>query len=367
MKMYFKKIISLALVMIFVCSLGAVAFALPAPVASGSFKMMNFNVAGVPDYNMLFGQKGRDVGGAQQLIAEHIKAVDPELVMVQEDFNYHAKLESSLNGYKYVTKHSGGIPVGDGLNAYSKYPIYNVERYEWRTRAGVMDDGSDELTPKGILHCVVEIAENVYIDLYDLHADAYGGEASIAARKDNFKQVAELINSRKIDRPVIVTGDFNAMIEGSCNDGLTEFLIDPCGLKDAWVELYNGGNYNDFSAYIEQYGNSWDAKYGVWDSIERFLYKDGGGISLKATTYRLEKYEDETIGELSDHCAAIADFEYVVESESVDIGNDLYKEVPNHFLSFIKKIYNFMHALTRIIANWSDVVAFLKGGPGQVL
>ncbi len=366
MKKHLKKIVSLTLTLILACSLGAVAFAREAP-ASGTFKMMNFNVAGLPDYNMLFGQKGRDVGGAQTIIGGKITDVNAEMVMVQEDFNYHAKLESAITGYKYTTKHSGGIPVGDGLNAFSKYPIYNVERYEWRTRAGVMDDGSDELTPKGILHCVAEISENVYIDLYDIHADAYGGAASIAARKDNFKQVAELINGRKIDRPVIVTGDFNAMIEGSGNDGLSESLIDGCGLKDAWVELYNNGNYNDFSTYINQYGNSWDAKYGVWDSIERFLYKDGGGIKLDVTSYKLEKYEDETLGELSDHCAAIATFEYTEIAPASNIGDELYKEVPNYFLSFVRKVYNFMHALNRIIANWSDVVAFLKGGPGQVL
>ncbi|MCR4615675.1 MAG: endonuclease/exonuclease/phosphatase family protein [Clostridiales bacterium] len=366
MKKHFKKIVSLALVLILVCSLSAVAFA-DQVTTRGSFKMMNFNVAGLPDYNILFGEKGRDVSGAQKLIGAKIIDVNPDIAMVQEDFNYHVSLETSLMSYKYVTKHSGGVPVGDGLNAYSKYPIYNVERIEWRTRAGVMDDGCDELTPKGILHCVAEIAENVYVDLYDIHADAYGGEASIAARRDNFNQLADLINSRIIDRPVIVTGDFNAMIEGSGNDGLVENLIVPCGLKDAWVELYNHGDYSDFSSFVEQYGNSWESKWGVWDSIERFLYKDGGGIMLNATSYTLEKYEDETIGELSDHPAAIADFEYVVVSASDNIGADLYKEVPNFFTRFAKQVYHFMHALTKIIANWSDVMAFLQGGAGQVL
>ena len=99
------------------------------------------------------------------------------------------------------------------------------------------------------------ICNGIYVDFYNLHADAYGGEGSIAARTSQFKQLAEFIQARSAenDRPVIVTGDFNNYMHVHENDGaLYKMIYLQCGLKDAWIEHHNNycfiGGY-DLSLY----------------------------------------------------------------------------------------------------------------------
>ena len=210
---------------------------------SGSFSILNINVAGLPDFNHLLGKSDAvDVEAKEKVFGGELEKSGIDFIAVQEDFNYHDTLAGEMTSYSYVTNHSGGVPFGDGLNIYSKTPIYNTEREEWNTRYGVFNEG-DELTPKGILYSVVEIADGVYADLYVIHADAFDTEGSVAARKDNYKQLAEMIKKHNSDRPVIVTGDFNISFHLAKWDysavALKEIFVDELGLKEAWVEVNN--------------------------------------------------------------------------------------------------------------------------------
>ena len=60
-------------------------------------------------------------------------------------------------------------------------PIYNEKRVTWNEACGILTDGSDELTPKGFVYTVIDIGNGIYVDFYNLHADAYGGAGSVAA------------------------------------------------------------------------------------------------------------------------------------------------------------------------------------------
>ena len=150
-----------------------------------------------------------------------------------------------------VPYHSSGIPGGDGMNVFSKYPIYNAERTPWDMTYGVIKEGADELTPKGILYSVIDLGDGLYVDFYVIHADAFDGEGSRAARNDNFRQLAELIASKGSTRPVIVTGDFNTSSHLDQGAEFTRIMITEGGFKDAWTELYNGGNYTDYKAVFK--------------------------------------------------------------------------------------------------------------------
>ena len=48
-----------------------------------------------------------------------------------------------------------------------------------------------------------------------------------------------------------------------------------------WIQLYNHGDCMDFSA--------WEGSAGQWDSIEKFLYRDGGGVDLEPTAEQICK------------------------------------------------------------------------------
>jgi endonuclease/exonuclease/phosphatase family metal-dependent hydrolase len=139
-----------------------------------------------------------------------------------------------MNGYDYTTNHTGSIPGGDGLNLFTKdMPIYNETRVSWNEQSGILSDGSDELTPKGFVYTVIDIGNGIYVDFYNLHADAYGGEGSIAARTSQYKQLAEFIQARSAenDRPVIVTGDFNT--QGVVNKTLSYNTMIAGGFSDS--------------------------------------------------------------------------------------------------------------------------------------
>ncbi len=340
---------TLALVLSVVMLLSVLVVTGSAAPVTGSFDMLNYNVAGLPDLNALFGKEGaRDVPANQVAIGTILNDSDAEIIAVQEDFQYHESLVSNIKNYDYQTIHSGGVPVGDGMNIFSKLPIYNVTRTTWDMADGVFYDGCDELTPKGILYFVAEIGNGVYVDVYDIHADANGSAMSIKSRNDNLNQLAEMINSRTVDRPVIVTGDFNSMFH-IYESNLKESLIDGCGLKDAWAELCNNGDYENFDSYIDQYGPSFESAWGVWDSVERYLYKDGGGVELTASNFGYVSYTSEEGVSLSDHSAAKITFTYTLKGDFVENTETLAEEEDKPVTLFFRQIRFFIKAWVKLL------------------
>ena len=345
-----KKLIAaaLAVLMLFsLCSFAAFA------EENKTLSLLSYNVAGLPDFKALIGKGDKNVRQNQKNIGKILNSRNYDLVAVQEDFGYHDTLSKELSSFSYKTNNTGGIPGGDGMNLYSKYPLYNETRTAWNKLYGVLDHGADEMTPKGILYCVLDLGDGVLVDFYDIHADAYGDEGSKAARRDNFKQLSEMINSRGTDRPVIVTGDFNiAFHYGSNDDGLYEYLADSCGLKDSWVELHNNGDYKDFSECVKNYGGDY---WGVWESVEKFLYRDGGGVSLvpKESEYEYLYAEDGTA--LSDHATISTVFE-VEKTENFkqsDIALSVTKV--DKFDAFIKKVFLFFTDLFKALAHLDEL------------
>ena len=353
-----KKIISVILssLMLFsVCGLFASA------AEEGTFSMLNYNVAGLPDPQVLIGNSERYVIEKEGIVGQTLNASGVDVIAVQEDFNYHDYLVAEMTAYTYKTTHSGGIPVGDGLNIYSKFPIYNTDRVEWNQRSGIIEGGCDELTPKGFIYTTIEIADGVYVDFIDMHADAYDDEGSRAARKNNFEQVAEYIKNRTSDRPIIITGDYNEYMLDASDSAIRQILCEGCGLKDAFCEIWNYGNYLTAAYYLEQYPEmaSLD-KWGNWDTVERFLYKDGGGVHLTALSYEMINYKDEDGVILSDHSAAKIVFSYTVDEDSNTGSNeDMGGDQQNALVMFIKKIFNFLQALARVFSDWDNVKELL--------
>lgn len=333
------------------------AAALPAFAAEEqSFTVANYNVAGLPK---LFGNPAEDVAKNQAKIGEILAERHYDLLAVQEDFGEHAALSALLKGYPHTTHHTGSAPGGDGMNLWSDLPLFNETRIPWQTAYGVIADGADEMTPKGILYAVIQLDEGVYVDFYNLHADAYGDDGSIAARRDQFIQLAAVMEEKSAGRPVIVTGDFNTSLSRSAPCGLWENLMEPLGLTDVWIELYNGGNTADFSAHFDSPEK--------WDSIEKFLYRDGGGIDLTPTAFSYEYLTDEEGGALSDHPAAIAAFTWSKTEDFAEYTGELadspgfFAAIGRFFAGIANKIAFIFTDLWKILANWQELVEYLGG------
>lgn len=302
-----------------------------------NLKAVNFNVAGLP-----FGFfQGADVIANQKVAGEYLSQNDFDIVAVQEDFNFHKQLVNNMSGFNYATSHTGGIPGGDGLNIFTKnMPVYNTTRVSWKEACGILSDGSDALTPKGFIYTVIDVGNGIYVDFYNLHADAYGGEGSIAARTSQYKQLAEFIKARSAEnnRPVIVTGDFNNYMHVHEDDGaLYKTLYLECGLKDGWIEYHNNGDY--FNLY------NWHITglpaWGNWDSVERFFYKGGGGIDVVVSDFRFVEVCNENGKAISDHSSAECDFTFIKTEDFVENTQvfETSEAQENNFLNHLKWIF----------------------------
>ena len=264
-----------------------------------------------------------------------------------------------MSGFNYLTNHMGNIPGGDGLNLFTKnMPVYNETRVTWDVASGILSDGSDELTAKGFMYAVIDIGNGVYVDFYNLHADAYGGAGSIAARTSQFKQLAAFIKARSVenDRPVIVTGDFNNYIHSHEDNGaLYNTLCVELGLKDAWVEYHNGGDY--FNMY--KWHTSGLSAWGNWDSVERFMYKSGGGVDLVVSDFRYTMVKDANGETVSDHAAAECDFTVIKTEDFVQNTQEL-KVVTTSGNTFFYRLTWFFKALSLVLSDLGNLPELLK-------
>ena len=282
---------------------------------SGTLKLVNYNVDGLP-IPAAFSSEHRDPLAMSKKIPPVLNALEADIIAVQEDFNFHTIHKKNID-MPYKTLHSGVIPFGDGLNFFTKYPIYNVTREAWEQAYGVLDSSADELTPKGFLCASMEIAQGVVIDVYDIHADADDGEQDIAARVAEYQQLLRFIDAYSKDHAVIITGDTNARFL-QLESRLRELFIDGAGFKEAWIELKNEGRYTltaeDEARFVAQYPGSW---WGVWDSAEKTFYRDGGGVSFEALSQEYVWLLDENGEQLADHAAEIVELRYTIDRSAV--------------------------------------------------
>lgn len=348
-----KKVLSVILALTVFFCMATIAFAEDeSNIITGQMNVISFNVDGLPVPSFLSSSK-RDPLKATKLIAKQMNEADCDILCAQEDFNFHSTLKNNLD-MDYATLTSGGAGVGDGLNIFSKYPIYNAGRVAWNSAYGIFNCGSDELTPKGIQYCTVEIADGVYVDVYNIHADAWEDENSMQAKYEEFDQLSALIEEHSGDRAVILTGDFNTnyslfkmgYLNGTYKIDLCDKLIQNFvnnGFKDAWVEYNNDGNYN--IDYYEMY-NKYGCEYPrTWDTLDHVYYRDGKGVSFNLISAVYDGFDTDEItwdGHLSDHAAVRTTLGYTVNMDEVTAPEQTVTQqfcLPEYVFNSVKAIF----------------------------
>lgn len=350
MKM-FKKI--LAVLMIFVFLFGFASINATASNNTITVKMINYNVAGMPRFD------GKGTSN-HKLIAEYIVENNYDIVAVQEDFLYNKTLVKNLDEFDYFTNHAGSIPGGDGLNIFTNnMPIYNEKRVQWNMSFGNISEG-DMLTPKGLLYTVIEIADGVYIDFYNIHADAFESMGSREARDSNYDQILTMIeeNYDKNNRPVIITGDFNHHFHSRPDypSKMYDFFCVRGGMKEAWIELCNDGDYFDFVKYQESDVEFW----GNWDSVEKFMYKDGGGIIVTPKEFNYTWIYDENSESLSDHAAAECVFEFTITDDFAENTQPLEVVEQSPLRNFFNTIKWILKDLIHVVTHLGEFVDMIS-------
>lgn len=323
-----------------------------------TLKLLNYNIAGLPWAGTAANQKRN---------AEFITENGYDIVAVQEDFAYHDSLVAGLTGYNYQTHHIGNVPGGDGLNIFTKaMPIYNATRVTWNEAFGVIDHGADSMTPKGFQYAVIDVGNGVYVDFYNLHADAYSDDGSVHARDVQFRQIADYINKNyeKNNRPVIVTGDFNVyMHTHEVNSDLYGIFVEECGFKDAWVEVHNDSDYFNMHKWHISGLKAW----GHWDSVERFFYKGTDGIAVVATDFEFTEVLLQNGRPASDHSAAECELtffkteNFVAETEELEVTGPTdtgfaykLKWIFNDFVKLFTHLHEIFTAFNRLFNEFID-------------
>ncbi|MBB2944257.1 endonuclease/exonuclease/phosphatase family metal-dependent hydrolase [Actinoplanes lutulentus] len=250
----------------------------PAYAASGSFDVLTYNVAGLPE---LLSSAEVDRQTAHTAIGQRLGPY--EVVQVQEDFNYHAYLYAADTTHAYRTPTSGGAGIGSGLNTLSTLP-YDTDDFERGDWDSCQLDSGDCLTPKGFTFARTRVADGVYVDFYNLHTNAGTNAGDQESRASNLSQLTAFIASHSAGNAVIVMGDTNTRYTRAA-DTIRDFTA-ANGLTDAWVKLERGGVAP--AAGADALLCDAAAITDTCEVVDKILYRSSRAVTLNAVGYHNE-------------------------------------------------------------------------------
>jgi endonuclease/exonuclease/phosphatase family metal-dependent hydrolase len=264
----------------------------------GSFTILSYNVGGLPEI----------ISSSKP--SKYTKQISPKLndydiINVQEDFGYNDDLTSQLK-LPFRTKFTGNVPFGNGLMTFSKFPLYMTSNEKWKDTHGFIEDGADEMIPKGFCYSSVEIKPGYFIDIYNIHTDADTDEQSMAARRSNMAQLSEYIDNISAGKAVIVFGDTNSRYTRK-GDDFYELLLKPRGLKDAWIQNVMDGVIPPIgdSLMVNDLGEKGEV-------VDKIFFRSGKNVQINASTFKLllTEFTDSEGNQLSDHYPITSRIDY---------------------------------------------------------
>ncbi|KAF1929316.1 uncharacterized protein M421DRAFT_91795 [Didymella exigua CBS 183.55] len=279
-----------------------------AAAQTGAFNIVTFNVAGLPPIlngNDIPGDKDTNTARIGQLLTQY--GID--LVHVQEDFNFHATLYAN-DKHPHRTPTSGGVPFGSGLNTLSNFPYTDFERIKWDECSN--NESQDCLTPKGFTAMRVKFADGVWVDAYNLHADAGTSAADLKARASNLRQVSDYIKTNSAGNPVLVFGDSNTRYTRA---GDTPGIFGTeNGMKDPWIELVMK---TAPAAGKDALLCDNPSPNNTCEIVDKVWYRGSSAVSLQATTFEYagDMFLQTDGNVLSDHDPVLVDFTWSLQGK----------------------------------------------------
>jgi endonuclease/exonuclease/phosphatase family metal-dependent hydrolase len=241
----------------------------------GEVLVLTYNVAGLQE----------ELSGSDPV--ENIPRISPklndfDLVLVQEDFWYHADLAAD-DAHPYRSEPMWDQPawdrMGDGLNRFSVFPFGPLTRVNWEVCNGYFDSGADCMTSKGFSVARHELAPGIEVDVYNLHMDAGGGDEDIAARVAEAEQLAAFIDEHSDGVAVLVAGDTNLKATRPEDMETLATFLAATGLTDSCRAL--------------------DCKD---ERIDRVLFRSSNAVRLEPVTWGIPPgFTDDAGEQLSDH------------------------------------------------------------------
>ena len=300
---------------------GLLAVAPFGQAAAETFSVLTYNVRGLPA--LVIEDRTAEIAAIAPLLEDfHTPGGDHEgidaIVHLQELFDqgyYDTLTDDQTVSYPSITVKdtSGPNGLGDGLNRLSDFTFTGYNRETWNMCFGTQgENGSDCDTNKGYSVARHELEPGIFVDVYNLHADAGQDEGSRAARRDQIEQLIAGINTQSPEgTAVIVMGDTNSHYTRTPNDNI-ETLLSGTGVTDVWVELVNGGVVPGAGPDNESECDTAPSGPNC-ELIDKVFYRSGDDVTLMPTSYVvLNELFSDGGGDLSDHFPVSVLFDYQV-------------------------------------------------------
>jgi len=255
------------------------------PPTEGGFTVLTYNVAGLPK-DLSSSAPDRFIPLISPLLN------DFDLVLVQEDFWYHDLLIADLT-LPYVSEpyleEPDLLDLGDGLNRFTRFPFGELMRVSWESCWGTLDCASDCLASKGFSYARHELARGVFVDVYNLHAEAGSCPEDLAAREAGIRLIVDTILAESEGQALIVAGDTNLHGDDPVDATPLEHLIAGPDLTDVCRELGCGDTRR----------------------IDRILFRSSDAVVLTPLTWEIPPQFVTADGtDLSDHEPVAARFHW---------------------------------------------------------
>lgn len=336
---------------------------IPAQAQTGTFTAVTYNVAALPSVPPLV-IPCCDPANSVPIIATRVFAESWDIVAFQEAFVHGLNPGDNVGSLHYDTLMGNSTPgrfqfptpdaatdqlrVASGLGKLAddtNLPFSDMaptvacenganDPMEYcRQRWNMLVD-NDALSDKGYSVSRHTIAPMVFLDVYNLHAQA--GSSEFAERADNIRQIIREINQRSEGIAVIVLGDTNSTYDRQ-NDVIREMLTNTTGtggqdapLVDVWLELARsesvpviptqGGTpifpCDEVGDPAERPRSDWGGPNCEWR--DKIFYRGSTDLSLTATQYFvMTDYLNSSDDDLSDHFPTGAVFSYTVPEPGV--------------------------------------------------
>jgi endonuclease/exonuclease/phosphatase family metal-dependent hydrolase len=236
-----------------------------------------------------------------------------DVVLLQEDFEYHDEIGKQMTGVAAVRGNrmrgdprlvltklvllpfqlllpDFSFPYGSGLSAFVSRraaTVVETRRQRFKECSGWFDRSSDCWATKGVLLVRLRFANDAEIDVYTTHLDAGQSVAAIKVRENQLAELIDLVARESAGRAVIVAGDFNTALDRMENVEAMRVFKQETGLVDA-------GAGPDLPQWLRR---------------DFIFMRDGDTVAVKLTASGEALEFVNRNRALSDHPAAYARFE----------------------------------------------------------
>ncbi len=325
------------------------------------FTIATLNVDGLPQKVLVVKLNPDGPGDAGTArIGKYLMQKDYDLVMMQEDFNYHDVLSVFLEDDYNFDEWSGTIGIEghhidflhlqnhrfpcDGLMACWKkdLAVSPAGRTAWKQSFGKFSHANDDLITKGFRRYDVTLRNGTPLIVYNMHMDATLDEdeaegldaKDTEARQAQWLQLKDEVLEQLGTTPIIIVGDLNSFYT---RDNIKQLFIDAINetgkgtAADVWVELVNNGVYPEYSETSDP-TEILNIRKG--ESLDKVIYiNPTNGHRIIPVAFNIDRDGYQHDGKaLGDHYPAVATFR-VDQADKVTGIDDVSRETMtnNHY------------------------------------